>query len=89
MMMLAKILARQVDKALALIAASCVVTPQHGFVSGRSINDEIYELEGSFVEYSFLGCDGAMFFTDFQAAFPSLDREFVFSALRRMGIPPP
>lgn len=87
MITLAKIMARQVDKALASIAASCVVAPERVFVTGRLINENIYELEGSFVEYSILSRGAAILSLDFQAVLPSLDRKSMFAVLHRMGVP--
>lgn len=78
---LAKIVACQVDRPLAAVAAATVATPQRGFIAGRSINENIYELEGSCVQFSCVGRDAAILLLDFQAAFPSLDRLCMFSVL--------
>lgn len=86
---LAKTLARQADAALSKVAAMSVAAPQRGFLAGRSIDENMFELYGTFVEFSITGCDAAIMLLDSQAAFPSLDRRFMFALLRRMGIPGP
>lgn len=55
----------QADRALARVAAEKVAVPQRGFVAGRSINENIYELDGYFVQCTCVGRDAAILPLDF------------------------
>lgn len=83
----AKVLARQLDIPLSGLAAHSVAIPQRGFIRGKNIDDNLFELEGAFVEYSCMSRSAAMLLLDFRAAFPSLDREFMVLVLERFGVP--
>lgn len=83
----AKIIARGADSALSAIAAGSVATPQRGFVAGRCIDDNIFELGGALIEYSQCGSSACLLLVDFLAAFPSLSRKFMFSVLEAMRLP--
>lgn len=87
MNMIAKTVARQVDRALSAAAARSVAAPQRGFVRGRRIDDNLYKVKGAFYEFSCCWHAAAMLLLDFRVAFPSLDRGFMFLVLVRMRIP--
>lgn len=82
-----KILARQAHAALADVAAESVATPQRGFIANRSIDDNIFELSGSLLEFSQCGDRAGLLLVDFAAAFPSLSRKFMFAVLWAMRLP--
>lgn len=74
---------RHVDKP----AAHSVAAPQRGFIRGRRIEDNMYELEGAFCEYSCSSRSAAVLLLDSRAAVPSLGRKFMFSVLERLRLP--
>lgn len=84
MTIVAKIVARQADHSLAAIAARSLAGPQHVFLAGRSIVENIIELEGAFVQLSCVRHDAALLLLNFRAA---LDRRFMFAVLCELGVP--
>lgn len=64
---------------MAKVASETVVAPQHRFVAGRPIDENVFELDGSFVEFSILDREAAILLLEFQVAFPSLHTRFMFA----------
>lgn len=52
--------ARQLDRALAAVAAVTVAAPPCGFVAGRPVNENLYELEGACMHYTCVGKEAAL-----------------------------
>lgn len=83
----AKLIAGVVNLELSDIAKRTIVDEQRGFVEGRTIGDNVIEMEGALYEYSQL-CDSmaAIVLLDFAQAFPSLSHRWMLRVLRTMGI---
>ncbi len=83
-----KFFALAVNKPLAQVAQITVHPRQRGFVGGRSITDNIIEIEGFAQSYTIADPDDpAILLFDIRAAFPSLAHQWLFVVLRRMGVP--
>jgi hypothetical protein len=70
-------------------AATVTVHPrQRGFVHGRSLIDNVLEVEGFGQSYTIAEADNpAILLFDLMAAFPSLSHQWLFVVLRRMKVP--
>ena len=64
-----------------------VSTNQQGFLRGRSILANVISLDTEAIQTALKGPNGAVVLFDFKAAFPSLAPQFLFGALRRIGVP--
>jgi endonuclease/exonuclease/phosphatase family metal-dependent hydrolase len=83
-----KFFALAVNRPLAEAARVTVHPRQRGFVGGRSITDNIIEIEGFAQSYTIAEAeDPAILLFDIKAAFPSLAHQWLFVVLIRMGIP--
>jgi hypothetical protein len=83
-----KFFALAVNFPLAQIAQFTVHPRQRGFVAGRSITDNIIEIEGYGQSYAIADAeDPGMLLFDLIAAFPSLAHQWLWVVLRRMRIP--
>ena len=83
-----KFFALAVNIPLALAAQSTVHPRQRGFVAGRSITDNVVEIEGFGQSYAIAEAeDPAILLFDIRAAFPSLAHQWLFVVLRRMRVP--
>ena len=83
-----KFFALAVNLPLALAAQSTVHPRQRGFVAGRSITDNVVEIEGFGQSYAIAEAeDPAILLFDIRAAFPSLAHQWLFVVLRRMRVP--
>lgn len=85
---LPRLLAIAVNGRLAALSARMVVANQSGFVVGRSLADNLYELEAAMAQYSGMAQrTPAALFYDFTTAFSSLARAWLMAVLVRVGIP--
>lgn len=67
-----KIVARALQRSLAGIAEDIVHPTQRGVMRGRQIVDNVFEAEGTIMEYAVLGATFiGMLLLDIEAAFPS------------------
>jgi hypothetical protein len=83
-----KLLAALLNDKLSTLAAATVHSQQRGFVRGRSLVDNIMEIEAMAIHVHkyYREASGIALF-DFTAAFPSLSHKWLFAVLRAMGIP--
>ena len=73
---------------LAEVAKVSVHPRQRGLVQGRSLLDNLVEVEGFAQCYATASAENpAIVLFDIKTAFPSLAHHWLFVALRRMGIP--
>ena len=83
-----KFFALAINRPLAQVAQVTVHPRQRGFVGGRSITDNIIEIEGFGQSYAIAEAeDPAILLFDIRAAFPSLAHSWLFVVLLRMGVP--
>lgn len=83
---LPKLLALAVNGRLAALSSITVVARQRGFVPGRSLADNLYELEAAMILFSGMRQrSAAALYYDFRTAFPSLARAWMLRVLRRIG----
>jgi hypothetical protein len=84
-----KLLAALINYKLNLLAATTATPQQRGFVRGRSLVDNVLEVEAMAIHLHrhYYEKSGVALF-DFSAAFPSLSHKWLFAVLQRMGIPP-
>jgi hypothetical protein len=83
-----KYFALALNRPLAEAAKVTVHPRQRGFVQGRSLIDNVLEVEGFAQSYSTAEADNpAIFLFDLLAAFPSLSHQWLFVVLRKMGVP--
>ena len=83
-----KIIMSAVSVVLSRVAERHVHPHQRGFISGRQIVDNIFDVEGSAMLHAMSGArDAALILMDYSAAFPSLFHEWIFRILRVMGVP--
>lgn len=70
------------------IACATVSPLQRGFVRGRQILDNVFDMESSIERYLHtFGSDPGVFLFDVKAAFPSAAQECIWLVLARMGLP--
>lgn len=83
----AKLIACVVNAEMSDIAKRAVAGEQRGFVEGRSIGDNLLEMERALSEYSQL-CDSmaAIVLLDFAQAFPTLAHKWISRVLTVMGV---
>ena len=60
---------------------------QQGFLPGRSILSNLIAIDAAAMETALEHPRGAIILFDFKAAFPSIAPEYLFEALRHMGLP--
>jgi hypothetical protein len=83
-----KFFALAVNRPLAQVASVTVHPRQRGFVAGRSITDNVVEIEGFGQSYAIADAeDPAILLFDIRAAFPSLAHVWLWVVLLRMGVP--
>jgi hypothetical protein len=83
-----KFFALAVNYPLAQFAQVTVHPRQRGFVGGRSITDNVIEIEGFGQSYAIAEAeDPAILLFDIKAAFPSLAHQWLFVVLSRMKVP--
>ena len=83
-----KFFALAVNYPLAQAAQVTVHPRQRGIVAGRSITDNILEIEGFGQSYAIAEADDpAILLFDLKAALPSLAHQWLFVTLRRMKVP--
>jgi hypothetical protein len=83
-----KFFALAVNRPLAEVARVTVHPRQRGFVGGRSITDNVIEIEGFAQSYTIADAeDPGILLFDIRAAFPSLAHHWLFVVLIRMGMP--
>jgi hypothetical protein len=83
-----KFFALAINRPLAQVAQVTVHPRQRGFVGGRSITDNVIEIEGFAQSYAIADAeDPAILLFDIRAAFPSLAHVWLWVVLIRMGIP--
>lgn len=84
----AKLTAAAANQALSQWVVRTVCGQQRGFVPGRSILDNIVELEGGMLEHSMaVGTLVGGWLLDFASAFPSVSHAWLFTVLPHMRIP--
>jgi exonuclease III len=83
-----KLVALVINGRLASLCQMTVAEQQRGFVAGRHIEDNLFQLEASAIA---LGSTNhktaAAIFFDFTTAFPALAHAWIFFVLRTMGVP--
>ena len=83
-----KFFALAINRPLAMVARVSVHPRQRGFVGGRSLTDNIIEIEGYAQSYVIAeATDPAILLFDIKAAFPSLAHQWLFVMLGRMRVP--
>jgi hypothetical protein len=83
-----KFFALAVNRPLSETAQVTVHPRQRGFVAGRSITDNVIEIEGFGQSYAIADSeDPAILLFDIRAAFPSLAHAWLFVVLLCMGVP--
>jgi hypothetical protein len=60
---------------------------QQGFLPGRSILANLISIDAAAMQTAMEHPGGATVLFDFRAAFPSISPDFLFEALRQMGLP--
>ncbi len=84
----AKIIALAINVPLSQVAETTVSPQQHGFAHGRSMLDNIYEVEALMThDAKFYGGSSGTLLLNVAAASPSLSHQWIFRVLERMGIP--
>jgi endonuclease/exonuclease/phosphatase family metal-dependent hydrolase len=84
----AKVVASAMNASLSQMAARTVSSRQRGFVRGRHLLDNVLETEASAVHFArFFGDSSGIVLLDLAAAFPSLAHSWIFSVLKKMGVP--
>jgi hypothetical protein len=83
-----KYFALALNRPLAEAATITVHPRQRGFVNGRSLLDNVLEVEGIAQSFAIAEADDpAIILFDIMAAFPSLSHQWLFVVLVKMGIP--
>ena len=83
-----KFFALAINQHLAEAARVTVHPRQRGFVQGRSLVDNVLEVEGYGQSYTIAeGDNPAILLFDLMAAFPSLSHQLLFVVLRKMRVP--
>jgi hypothetical protein len=83
-----KFFALAVNRPLAQVASLTTHPRQRGFIAGRSLVDNVIEIEGLGQSYAIADApDPAILLFDIAAAFPSLAHQWLFVVLRKMRIP--
>ena len=83
-----KYFALALNRPLAEAAKVTVHPRQRGFVQGRSLIDNVLEVEGFGQSYTIAEADNpAIILFDIMAAFPSLSHQWLFVVLRKMKVP--
>ena len=81
-----KYFALAINRPLAEVAKITAHPRQRGFVQGRSLIDNVLEVEGFAQSYAIAEAENpAIFLFDLLAAFPSLSHKWLFVVLRKMG----
>jgi len=84
----AKIIAAAINRTLSQLCAVTASPCQQGFIRGRSLIDNIIDVEATAVGYDkFYPGKSGIILVDLAAAFPSLSHTFLFWVLELMGIP--
>ena len=60
---------------------------QRGFLPARSMLANIVDVDWEAMRVSLQSANGAVILFDFNAAFPSLSHEYIFTTLQRIGVP--
>ena len=83
-----KYFALAINRPLAEVAKIIVHPRQRGFVQGKSLIDNVLEVEGFAQSYTIAEAENpAIFLFDVMAAFPSLSHQWLFVVLAKMKIP--
>ena len=83
-----KYFALAINLPLAEVAKISVHPRQRGFVQGRSLVDNLIEVEGYAQSFATASAENpAIVLFDIRAAFPSLAHQWFFVVMRKMGIP--
>ena len=67
--------------------ASVVTQLQRGFLRGRSMLQNVLDIDYESMRVSLKGDTGAIILFDFEAAFPSISQEYLLDMLHRLGLP--
>ena len=67
--------------------ATYVHPSQRGFLAGRSILQNVVDVDEAAMTVSLRHVSGAIVLFDFRAAFPTLSTDFLNAALERLGLP--
>lgn len=85
-----KLIAKVFNGMLETVTVGCVSPLQRGFVRGRSIVDNVLEVEASAAEYLYDGeGDPGIFLFDVAAAFPLAAQRWIWRLLEEMEVPLP
>jgi hypothetical protein len=83
-----KLVALALNGRLSELCQLTVAAPQRGFVAGRHLEDNLFDLEAAAISLSATNLKrSAAILFDFRTAFPSLAHDWIFAVLTRMGIP--
>ena len=80
-----KIGSKAIDLRLQTVLPRIIHHNQHGYVKGRTINDAIRTIDDILVYTERYGINGKMLAIDFQKAFDSVNRNFLFSTLAALN----
>eukprot|EP00975_Prorocentrum_lima_P054221 11374260-Prorocentrum_lima.AAC.1 len=61
---------------------------QQGFLTGRSMNANILQIDYYMKQYAFTTADPAVVLFDFAAAFPSVSQTFMWRVIGDLGLSP-
>ena len=82
-----RLLANAVRMRLESVLSPWVSADQRGFVPGRSMLQNVMDVDGGMMEVA-LECEsGGALFVDFSAAFPSISHEYLKKVLRALSLP--
>ena len=83
-----KLISAAINRPLSAYASSVVAGQQRGFIKGRSISDNIVELEAQSLVWAGRHCvPHALVSFDIAAAFPSLNHHYLWAVLQHYNIP--
>jgi len=82
-----RILASATRRAIEPILAKNITILQRGFIGGRDMLDNLFDVEEAMITASAKGVGATAIFFDFAAAFPSVEHEVMFEYFRPLGWP--
>ena len=84
-----RLIASSVLKKISAKIEPWVSSNQRGFIKGRSMLQNIIEIDEAAMRISLRHPHGALVLFDFEAAFPSLAHSYLWEALNALGLPGP
>jgi exonuclease III len=83
-----KIIAKALAMRLSPLLSSLVHTDQSGFVPGRDIRNTVLDILDTFDHCNLTSKEGLLLLVDFRKAYDTLDRNYLYSSLSHLGLPP-